>query len=140
MTLCHGDTHIQNTYVLPDGSVGLYDWQLSLRAAWARDVSYILGTALGADQRRAHEHALLRYYLRELGARLPPGQAAPEFDAAWKLYSQSMAWGLVIGWLICPPNNYGKAIWLGNVDRLVQACVDLDTFPLLGIGQARTCE
>eukprot|EP00966_Prymnesium_polylepis_P281248 6498280-Prymnesium_polylepis.1 len=44
-----------------------------------------------------------------------------------------MAWGLVIGWLICPPNNYGEQIWSANVRRLVAACVDLGTFAQLGV-------
>ena len=56
------------------------------------------------------------------------GLGAPEIDEAWRLYSQCMAWGLVIGWLICPPVNYGEAVWSANVQRLVAACVDLGTF------------
>ena len=44
-----------------------------------------------------------------------------------------MAWGLVIGWLICPPNNYGEQVWSANVSRLVAACVELGTFSLLGV-------
>ena len=48
-----------------------------------------------------------------------------------ELYRKSMAWCLVIGWLICPPQNYGKDVWLGNVNRLVAACKDLGTFELL---------
>ena len=30
-TLCHGDSHIGNTYLLPDGRAGLVDWQLMAR-------------------------------------------------------------------------------------------------------------
>lgn len=144
-TYCHGDCHVSNTYVLPSGTVGLYDWQLSLRASWCRDVSYILGTALATDVRRKHEKELLEFYLERLRAHisicasrekrassstvLPP----PDFEEAWDLYAKGMAWGLVIGWLICPPVNYGEAIWLGNVNRLVAACKDLDTFGRLGV-------
>lgn len=131
LTLCHGDTHIQNTYVLPDGKVGLYDFQLSLKACWSRDVSYILGTAMLPEERKQHERALLSFYLdclREQGV-----VSVPSLEEAWRLYAQGMAWGLVIGWLICPPVNYGEEIWLGNVNRLVAGCHHLDTFGQLGI-------
>lgn len=137
VTLCHGDTHIQNTYVLPNGKVGLFDWQLMLRATWARDVSYLLGTGLPPALRQQHEEQLLKMYLsclsHELTLRASPTMHAPAFHDAKRLYAQSMAWGLVIGWLICPPANYGKEIWAGNVKRLVAACVHLDTFALLGV-------
>ena len=58
LTLCHGDAHIQNTYVRSDGTVGMFDFQLTLRACWARDVSYIIGTSLPVELRRRHEDAL----------------------------------------------------------------------------------
>lgn len=131
ITLCHGDTHIQNTYILPDGSVGLLDWQLTLKGSWARDVAYILGTALTPEQRREHENSLLDTYV-ELLAKKGVDPVPPKEDV-WRLYRQSMAWGLVIGWLICPPNNYGEAITTGNLRRLVAACVDLKTFESLGV-------
>ena len=46
-------------------------------------------------------------------------------------YSVSMCWGLVIGWLICPANNYGEAILSANLKRLVAACIDLNTFDII---------
>eukprot|EP00052_Salpingoeca_macrocollata_P025289 m.230088 g.230088 ORF g.230088 m.230088 type:complete len:431 (+) comp22406_c4_seq1:56-1348(+) len=129
-TLCHGDTHVQNTYVLPStDAVGLLDWQLTLRASWARDVAYILGTALTPAARRAHQDALLAGYLQRLAAL--GVTTAPDFATARRLLAMSMAWGLVIGWLICPADNYGVHILSANVERLVAACVDLDTFALL---------
>ena len=42
-----------------------------------------------------------------------------------------MAWGLVVGWLLCPPNYYGEELWTANVSRLVAACRELNTFGLL---------
>jgi len=131
VTLCHGDSHIANTYILPDGTVGLFDWQLMIRASWARDVSYILGTALPPALRKRHERALLGEYLKQLSQRLQANQEQPQEEEAWQLYCRAMAWGLVIGWLICPPVNYGQKIWMANVNRLVAACVDLRTFDLL---------
>ncbi len=37
-------------------------------------------------------------------------------------------WGLVIGWLICPPENYGPDITAANISRTVTAVEDLETF------------
>lgn len=131
VTLCHGDCHVGNTYLLPNGTAGLYDFQLTLRAAWARDVSYIIATALSTSDRREHEQALLREYLHELkslGVSSPPS-----FDNAWLLYRKGMAWGLVIGWLLCPEQNYGPEVLSANIMRLVSACQDLDTFGALGV-------
>ncbi len=128
-TLCHGDCHISNTFIAHDGAIGLYDFQLCVRASWARDVSYILATAFTPEQRRTHERSALLLYLRnleDLGV-----TNCPSFSEAWSIYRKSMAWGLVIGWLMCPPHNYGEEIWKANVKKLVQACVDLETFELL---------
>ena len=58
--------------------------------------------------------------------------AVPDEDAAWLLYRQSAMWGLVIGWLITPPQNYGEAITRANLERLVAAVQDLETIAALG--------
>ena len=136
VTLCHGDAHVQNCFLSADGQpsrAGFLDWQLMLRASWARDVSYLVATALSTEQRRRHEDELLAFYLDQLAQHTGAQHAAslPSLTRARELYSMAMAWGLVIGWLICPPNNYGQHIWTANVARLVAACVDLDTFPRL---------
>lgn len=127
-TLLHGDTHIGNTYLLPDGRAGLLDWQLMVKGRWAHDVTYLLVSGLAPDERRAHERDLLAHYLGELRRR---GVDAPDFEAAWLLYRQSVVWGLVIGWLITPPQNYGEAITAENVSRQVTAAQDLETFRAL---------
>lgn len=131
LTLCHGDAHVQNTYWLDDGTVGLFDWQLTLKCSWARDFAYVLGTGLSRTVRRENERALLDLYLNQLAANGVP--RVPLIDDAFLLYRKTMAWCLVIGWLICPPNNYGPEITGANIDKLVDACVDLESFKALGI-------
>ena len=128
-TLLHGDPHIGNTYVLRDGRGGLLDWQLMVRGRWAHDVTYLMVTGLTPEDRRAHERSLLSHYLDALRRR---GVEAPDAEAAWLLYRQSVVWGLVIGWLITPPRNYGEAITAANLTRLVTAAQDLETFRALG--------
>lgn len=128
-TLLHGDTHIGNTYLLPDGAGGFLDFQLSVRGHWANDVTYLLATGLTPEARRQHERELLAFYLDALsrcGVAEPPST-----EDAWRAYRLAVIWGLVIGWLITPPVNYGAAITDANVSRLVTACRDLESFEAL---------
>jgi aminoglycoside phosphotransferase (APT) family kinase protein len=128
-TLLHGDPHIGNTYLLSPEHGGFLDWQLMVRGRWAHDVTYLLVTSQSIDDRRKHERELLAGYLDALRSR---GVAtAPSFDEAWLLYRQSAIWGLMIGWLITPPSNYGEAITTANLERLVAAVQDLETFEAL---------
>lgn len=129
-TLLHGDTHLGNTYLLPGGRAGLLDWQLMHRGRWAHDVTYLLVTSLDSEYRRKHERELLAYYLeqlREHGLKTPPTS-----EDAWLLYRQTAIWGFLIGWMICPLENYGAEIMQANLERLTAALEDLDTFAVLG--------
>lgn len=128
-TLLHGDTHIANTYLLPTGRGGLLDWQLMARGTWANDVTYLLVTGLTSDERRQHERSLIAHYLDELrrhGVVEPPGR-----EEAWRAHRLAVIWGLVIGWLITPPVNYGIPITTTNIARLVTAAEDLESFRAL---------
>ena len=125
-TLLHGDPHLGNTYLLPAGAGGLLDWQLMVRGRWSHDVSYLLVTGLAPELRRAHEHELLDFYLDSLQRH---GVAhVPNRDEAFRLYRHSVIWGLVIGWLITPPENYGEPITRANIERIVTAALDLESF------------
>lgn len=90
-TLLHGDPHPGNTYALPDGTLGFYDWQLVRRGSWAHDVGYVLVSALTPADRRTHERDLLAGYLRALAA---AGAPAPDLADAWELYRRSPVYGL----------------------------------------------
>jgi len=52
VTLVHGDTHIGNTYVLPNDEVGFLDWQVVRRGRWSLDVGHFLISALTKEDRR----------------------------------------------------------------------------------------
>jgi hypothetical protein len=125
-TLLHGDPHLGNTYLLPGGRGGLLDWQLMMRGSWAHDVTYLLVTALDPEVRRTHQRDLLDDYLTRLAAAGVEG--VPSADDAFERYRAAALWGLVIGWLICPPENYGPEITAANIARTVAAVDDLDTF------------
>ena len=124
-TLCHGDTHVGNTYARPDGGAGLYDWQLMARGYCMHDVSYVIITGLSVEERRANEKDLIHFYLAELasnGVALPPS-----FEQAFLEYRHAAVWCFYIGWLTTPIDNYGWDITVCNHIRLATAYRDLET-------------
>ena len=127
-TLLHGDTHIGNVYLLPEGP-GLLDWQLMVRGYCMHDVNYFITTALPVNLRREHEQELLQGYLNKLsdyGVTNPPS-----FDEAWVEYRRTLIWGVYIGWLTTNVANYGWEINTLNLLRLTTAYDDLDTASLV---------
>ena len=129
-TLLHGDPHIGNTYLLPGARGGLLDWQLLTRGCFAHDVIYLLVTVLDPSTRRAHQRRLLEHYLDRL--RGGGVDDPPDGDAAWLLCRKASLWGLVIGWLITPPANYGVPITRENIARSVAAVQDLEALEAIG--------
>ena len=128
-TLLHGDGHVGNTYLLPDGTAGLLDFQLSSRGAYAHDVNYLILTALDTETRRANERGLLRYYLDALKRE---GVASPPDDEeAWTEYRRGILWSFYVGWLTTPIGNYGEAINRANLTRIATAYEDLETGKLI---------
>lgn len=124
-TVCHGDTHIGNTYILPDGRGGLIDWQLTSVGFCMHDVSYLLGSGLSVEQRRLRERELLDFYrekLREHGV-----AEVPATNVLWDEYRRAMVWGVYIGWLTTPVVNYGWEITVMNHLRIMTAYEDLET-------------
>lgn len=127
--LLHGDPHLGNTYTLGDDRAGLLDWQLVTRGCWAHDVTYVLTTALDARTRSEHFDRLVARYLELLAAQ--GVDDVPSIDDALTLCRVAALWGLVIGWLITPPDNYGWEVTAANLDRVSSAAVELGTVPLL---------
>jgi hypothetical protein len=101
-----------------------------MRGCWAHDVAYVIASGLPTETRRTHERALLEHYRERLQAH--GVRTAPSASEAFELYRRAISWGLVIGWLITPPQNYGDEITHANIARLVAAAQDLDTFVGLG--------
>ncbi len=123
-TICHGDTHVGNTYLLPDGRAGLIDWQLMARGYCLHDVTYLLVTGLSVGTRREHQEALIAYYREQLVAR--GVRDAPTIDELWLEYRRAAIWGVYIGWLTTPTMNYGWDICVNNHIRLFTAYQDLE--------------
>jgi len=89
-TLLHGDTHIGNSYLLPDGRFGFLDWQLVCRGSWTHDVCYFFVSSLDIEDRRKHERDLLDLYVDALGS---AGGRPPSHEEAWAAYRRSPAYG-----------------------------------------------
>ncbi len=128
-TLVHGDTGAHNTFHLPDGTFGFYDWQISAVGNWAHDVHYNIIESLSIADRRAHERPLVEHYLAELG-RLGV-RDVPDIETAMEGYGRAIIWGFTIGWLLCPERNYDMKIISTNLERLYAAMCDNDTLALV---------
>jgi hypothetical protein len=127
MTLLHGDPHPRNTYALPDGRMGVLDWQLVRRGSWAHDVGYALIGALPPELRRAHERDLLDNYR---GRMQDAGVAVPDRGQMWTAYRRSPAWGFCM-WAITPDQMYSVEIVEAVLGRFAEAYSDLGTGALL---------
>ncbi len=82
LTVIHGDSHIGNTYLRPDGSAGYYDWQVVFAANGLRDLAYFLYSGFTDEQRRNHEQEVFDLYidtLAECGVRLDREEAWNDF-------------------------------------------------------------
>jgi hypothetical protein len=116
----HGDAHLGNTYVDESGTPGFLDWGGVKAAHWAREICYFLVGALGIDDRRAHEEALLGEYLDRLaGAGADP---VPTWDDAWLDYRRHVVHGLL--WFLCPTAMQPLAVIVANVERFAAAARD----------------
>jgi hypothetical protein len=128
ITLLHGDPHPRNTYALPDGTMGVLDWQLVRRGSWSHDVGYALIGALPPDLRRAHERELLDNYRGRL---VDAGvTSVPDREQMWTAYRESPAWGFCM-WAITPDQMYSVDIVTAVLGRFAEAYSDLGTGKLL---------
>lgn len=84
-TLCHGDTHLGNTFANPDGTAGIYDWQVFHKMNGLRDVAYFLMHSVPTELRRKEEKYLIARYLDGL-AEHGAGAEAPGFAEAFDTY------------------------------------------------------
>jgi thiamine kinase-like enzyme len=133
-TFLHGDVHPGNWYLTRDGSLGLYDWQMCVIGGPARDLAYALTSHLAIEDRRAWERELLECYRDELAARgvgTPPGAADLFLAYRRQVVYGMFAWLATIGRSPLQPKYQPDEISLANLERMTQACADLDTLDAL---------
>jgi len=125
-TLLHGDPHVCNSYRLPGGQVGFFDWQAARAGSWEHDFGYFVVSALTVEQRRTHERDLLARYIEALHR---AGGPALSFDEAWLRYRATPAYGLPT-WVMTL--GLGRAYHrdensIACVERFAAAFDDLET-------------
>ena len=125
-TLLHGDPHIGNTYVLPDGEVGFLDWQMVRRGNWSLDLGYFLQGALTIEDRRRGERDLLDEYRAAVEL---PADEIPTAEEMWLRYRASVAHGLAIWMATLSGGDAWQRpdICLAFAQRYSAAFIDLDT-------------
>ncbi len=88
--ILHGDTHLGNTFVEPDGRTGFYDI-VPRRAAPMSEVCYHITLAMDLAERPRWERELVRHYLAELARH--GVSDAPDFDEAMRQYGAFLVEG-----------------------------------------------
>jgi thiamine kinase-like enzyme len=134
MTFLHGDVHPGNWYLTRDGALGLYDWQMCVIGRPARDLAYALTSHLTIEDRRAWEVELLERYRDELatrGVNSPPRIADLFLDYRRQVVYGMFAWLATIGRSPLQPKYQPDEVSLANLERIAQACADLDTLDAL---------
>jgi aminoglycoside phosphotransferase (APT) family kinase protein len=122
----HGDTHLGNLYVDPDGTPGFFDPTAHRGPAMA-EVSYHLVCALDTGDRPRWEAALVGHYLDELRR---CGVEPPLFDEAMADYGATLARAYFI-FVINESAFQPEAINTAYVARISAAMLDHDTIGLL---------
>jgi hypothetical protein len=124
--LLHGDAHIGNSYIRPNGDWLWIDWQLVRRGHPWRDVCYFMVGALTIEERREHERPLLDHYLECLAS--TGAKDIPTPNEFWQHYRRWALYGLT-PWLSYV-DDWGQA-GLPIAERFCAAVTDLDTLALL---------
>lgn len=134
-TYLHGDLHIANTYVTASEAIGVADWQIGLRGCWAYDYAYLIASALEPDDRRAHEHQLLDFYLGQLARSGGPTICHRD---GWEAYRRAtlypyFAWIYTIGRSRLQPRFQPAAVSLTMIRRISTAIDDLCSLEAVGL-------
>lgn len=126
--LTHGDAHLGNTYITPNGEPVFLDWAGVARCPWSYDVAYFLVGALSIEDRRNHERSLVEGYLDSLEK-----HGGPTLDRAeaWLDYRRHTLHGLI--WATLPAVMQTPENVRAMGDRYVAAIVDHDPLTILGV-------
>lgn len=129
-TLVHGDFRLDNVMFDVHGEAGTMatlDWQTICVDAGLLDVAFFIGGALGIDERRAHEQALVRGYFEvvcELGVR------GYGWEACWRDYRRFACRHLftpLVSAVSFKRTPRSDEMFLTLLRRLCQQSIDLDS-------------
>jgi aminoglycoside phosphotransferase (APT) family kinase protein len=133
-TVQHGDYRLDNL-LFGDGSrapaLAVVDWQTAIHGPGPADVSYFLGAGLAAEDRRAHEEALVREYHAALRA---GGVEGYGWDRCWEDYRRYAYAGYLMAVgasMVVEQTERGDEMFLAMARRHAAQVVDLDSEALL---------
>lgn len=122
----HGDVHLGNLYIEPDGSPGFFD-TLASYGPGMLEVSYHVSASVDIADRPRWEAALVQVYLDELTRN---GATPPSFDEAMRQYAVFLIYGLFI-WQTTESHFQPEAVNTANNARMSAAMLDHDVRGLL---------
>jgi len=122
----HGDVHLGNLYIEPDGTPGFLD-TLASRGPGMLEVSYHVSASVDVADRARWEAALVQHYLDELTRN---GVDAPPLDEAMRQYGILLLYGYFI-WITTESHYQPESVNTANAARVSTAMLDRDTLGLL---------
>lgn len=122
----HGDVHLGNLYIEPDGTPGFYD-TLASYGPGMLEVSYHISASVDIADRAGWESALVQVYLDALAHH---GATPPPFDEAMRHYAIFLIYGLFI-WQTTESHFQPEAVNTANNARMSAALLDHDVMGLL---------
>jgi hypothetical protein len=128
--LVHGDYRLDNL-LFELGTCKVVDWQTVSWGPPMIDAGYFLGNSLPLEDRRAHEHELLRLYYEELIAQ---GVTGLSWEHCWDQYRRGLFHGIVIivaAGMIVERTERGDDMFMTCLARNAQQILDLDALELL---------
>ncbi|WP_083915164.1 phosphotransferase family protein [Ilumatobacter nonamiensis] len=123
-TLIHGDFRLDNLLFYDDGSVGVIDWQLCMRAPGQTDIVYFCANNLDVETRELHDLALIDRYVAGLHRHGVPedkvtvDQVRRGYLEGLVFYAVSFGASLLT---IDPANERGTALFDALVERTFAA-------------------
>ena len=122
----HGDVHLGNLYIEPDGTPGFFD-TLASYGPGMLEVSYHVSASVDIADRARWEGALVQVYLDELARN---GATPPSFDEAMRQYAVFLIYGLFI-WQTTESHFQPESVNTANNARMSAAMLDHDVIGLL---------
>lgn len=114
------------------GRVAVLDWQTAGHGPALADVAYFVGAGLLPEERRAHEHDLVRRYHRGLVAAGVPDYP---WERCWSAYRRGSWSGLVMAVaasMLVERTERGDEMFLAMAERHARHALDLDAAAVIG--------
>ncbi len=138
-TLTHGDFRLDNLLFYDDGSVGVIDWQLCMRAPGQADLVYFCANNLDIETRRDHDEALIERYVTGLHHRGVPTDAVTVESVRQGYFEGLVFYAVSFGaslLTIDPANERGTALFDALVHRTFAAMDQHSAGLALGFDEA----